>query len=112
MLEELPAEPEPVEQPAPTRDLAAELNALVGDPRPCLAAAADGPPGRVTITVTASVSSAGVIIRATATGGLPREALACVEERVKRGRMRGPVPDAPRTVSTTVALDRVARPAP
>jgi hypothetical protein len=97
---------------AAERDLARELAILIGQPISCvdLAAVVAGG-GRVDIAVSAQVVPSGRITRAEATAkGQPDRALRCVEQLATSRSLRGPVPDAPRRVSTTVSMQVVATP--
>ena len=91
---------------APERDLAAELRTLAGDPSSCLSAVADLPDA-VSITLEATVTTSGVVTRSYARGpGIPDDAIECVRRRLDGARMRAPIENAPRTVTTTLELRR------
>lgn len=102
----------PAADAAPERDLARELAILVGQPLSCmdLAAVVAGG-GRVDISVSAQVVPSGRITRAEASAkGQPERALRCVEQLATSRSLRGPVPGAPRQVTTTVSMQVVATP--
>lgn len=88
------------------RDLSAELRERLGDPSACLDGI-DGVPDEVRIDVEATVTGTGVVTRSYVRGGgLPEQALECVRGRLTHARLGGPIPDAPRTVRTTLTLRR------
>ncbi len=95
------------------RDLAGELRALLEPVPSCLdAAAVAAAGGRVTVTVVVHLVSSGRVSRATATApGQPSSALHCLEQRVARSALRGPIPEAPREVSVTIPIEGVTQPA-
>jgi hypothetical protein len=87
---------------APERDYAAELRRIAGDPSSCGElgpATAD-----ITIRLSATVTSQGVVTRGSASGPVPAEVSACLKRRIERGRFRAPVEDAPRHVSASLEL--------
>jgi len=100
------------EPEATKRNLAVELAQLVGQPLSCVdfaAIVAGG--GKVNITVGAQVVPSGRITRAEATApGQPEKALRCIEQLVTAGSLQGPVPGAPRKVTTSVVLQVVENP--
>lgn len=89
----------------PERDLPDELRALIGNPTSCLTGhVADGTPS-LQLSITAYVTSSGIITRAEAAAApLDADGRRCVEEQIEGRRMRGPIPDAPRAIRTSVAL--------
>jgi hypothetical protein len=96
----------------PTRDLPMELRELAGDPTRCLPEDRASLPASLTISITATATATGVVTRAEVTAqGLAEAGIACVRRAVEGGRFRAPVPDAPRTVQTTLVLNRAAPPA-
>lgn len=101
-----------VEDAGPQRDLAQELATLIGQPLSCInfpAAVTGG--GKLVIAVDAQVVPSGRITRASVSApGQPPEALQCIERIVTLAGLRGPVPGAPRRVSTSVTLQVVANP--
>jgi len=107
-----PATPEaPEATPEPARDLEAELRGLAGDASGCFEGGLGELPEVVRIDLTASVSTHGVVTRASASGsGVPAAARACLGQRIEGGRFRAPVPDAPRTIRAQVVLQRQPRP--
>jgi hypothetical protein len=88
----------------PERDLGAELRGSIGDVRGCLQGFDPGTATTLRIGVRAGVSAQGIVTRAYASGSVPREALACVEARAASVRIPAPVPDGPRSVSTTIEV--------
>jgi hypothetical protein len=101
------AEPAP-QQASTQRDLSAELHAALGDPSRCITQdMADTLPSPIGIRVEAHVSLTGVLTRTRVRApGLPDDALGCVESMARSARLRSPIPDAPRTVTTTLTLTR------
>jgi len=89
------------------RDLGAELKSALGSPVGCLTPRpADQAPDRITIAISAQLVGSGRITRATASASqLEASELDCVRRRVEAIRLRGPVDDAPRGVSTSVELE-------
>lgn len=88
---------------APERDYAAELRTLAGNPSSC---GELGPAtSDITIRLTATVTSQGVVTRGSASGPVPAEVQECLQRRIERGRFRAPVEDAPRHVSATLELE-------
>ena len=100
----------PAAAPARERDLGAELAAAIGSPATCLdLATARALHGRVTIQVSATVTPAGSVTRATASGGgLPAVAIECVRGRALGAHLAPPIEGAPRTVSTALAFEVTA----
>lgn len=94
------------------RDLSGELAMLIGQPLQCVdvkAIAAGG--GKLTISVRAQVVPSGRITRAEATApGQTDEAVRCIERLVSSSSLKGPVPGAPRSVSSAVTMQVVATP--
>lgn len=86
----------------PPRDYESELRALVGDPITCMPQGAR--PARVSIQVSVVATESGVISRSNVTSQEIQEAARCVAGRLNSARFRGPVEDAPRTVTTTFDL--------
>lgn len=99
------AQPGDGEATAPGPDLSAELRRRVGDPSSCLRGL-DDLPDEVTLRVSATVSTSGVITRSTVSGPVPSEARDCVTGRLSSARLTGPVEGAPRTVTTSVTVRR------
>lgn len=95
----------PGEQP---RNLGAELHDAVGNPAACLAGeASEQLPDQISLAVTAHVSATGIVTRADVSApGLPDEAVRCVESRVEATQLRGPIANAPATVTTTLTFKR------
>lgn len=94
------------------RNLPAELAQLVGQPLSCVdfAAIVEGG-GKLDIAVNAQVVPSGRITRAEVSApGQPPKALRCIEQLVTAGSLQAPVPEAPRTVRTTVTMQVVANP--
>jgi hypothetical protein len=90
----------------PERDLAAELRERVGDPSACLNALVDLP-AEVSISIEATVTTTGIVTRSYARGaGVPDDALECVRRRLDTARLRAPIPNAPRNITTTLTLRR------
>jgi hypothetical protein len=92
----------PVDPNAPQRDLSAELQAMMGQPLTCLAGAAPAP--TVTVSVSTIVDAGGNVLRATASGPLTEEGLACMQARAAGVRFRAPVPRAPINVTARIAF--------
>lgn len=92
------------------RDLGVELAQLVGQPLSCVdfaAIVAGG--GKLAITVHAQVVPSGRITRADVSApGQSETALRCIEKLVTAASLQGPVPGAPRKVTTTVTMQVVA----
>lgn len=86
----------------PPRDLSAELNAALGQPTICTTGAPSAP--TITVTVSTVVNEAGLVLRATASGGLTPEGLECMQARARAVRFRSPVPRAPINVVTHVVF--------
>lgn len=94
----------PEAQPArpPRRDYEEELRTLAGDPVTCLTAGLEN--DRVTIALSAIVTESGVISRVSATSSDDASAATCIARRLERARFTAPIPDAPRTVTTSLEL--------
>lgn len=100
----------PAEPPRP-RDLASELRERLGDPSACLRGVPDLP-DEVTVIVDATVTTTGIVTRSYArSSGLPDEAIECIRRRLDGARLRAPVENAPRTISTQLTLRRQPPPA-
>ena len=85
------------------RDLAAELRSIAGDPASC---GSLGPAtGPITIRLAATVTSQGVVTRASASGNVPAAIEGCLTRRIEHGRFRAPVEDAPRRVRAEIRLE-------
>lgn len=93
---------------AERRDLGAELHAAVGNPAGCLASSSpEQLPDRISMNVTAEVSSTGIVTRADVSGSsLPREVVRCVQSRVEAAQLQGPIANAPVAVHTTLTFER------
>lgn len=88
---------------APERDYAAELRRIAGDPQSC---GELGPAtSDITIRLSATVTSQGVVTRGSASGPVPAAVQTCLKQRIERGRFRAPVEDAPRRVSAQIELE-------
>lgn len=85
---------------APPRELSRELQAMMGQPLACLAGAAPAP--TITVTVTTIVDAHGNVLRATASGPLTPEGIACMQARAQALRFRAPVPRAPVHVTARI----------
>lgn len=85
------------------QDFAPQLRALAGDPMSC--GGVGDAPGDVIIALSASVSVTGVVIRASASGPIPAETRACLEGRMRSGRLSGPF-DGPQTIRARLELAR------
>ena len=98
--------------PRALRDLSAELRSSLGDPSGCLVETAGTEVrSQIDLVVTVQVVESGRVTRAEVTGNtLSREELRCVRERAEQVSFRGPVPEAPRTVSTPIELRWQAAP--
>lgn len=97
------AEREPVDAGRP-RDLGAELAQAVGSVDGCLDAdTARSLHGELSIGLSASVTPVGRVTRGSVSApSLPPAAVACLERRLLDAHLAGPIPDAPRSVSTTL----------
>jgi len=94
------------------RDLSAELRAAMGDPSGCIPAGASGLPSAGVVNVDVHVSVTGIVTRARASAsGFPAEMATCLTTRAQHLHLRGPIPGAPRQVSTRIEI-RAAAPAP
>ena len=103
-----PSAPTLAEAPAPQeRSLPAELATAIGSPASCLdLATARALHGRLTVQVSATVTPAGNVTRARASGGgLPPAALACIQARALGAHLSPPIEGAPRSISTTLAFE-------
>ncbi len=103
----------PIPAPVP-RDLAGELKAIAGDVLGCVPAAERAAlPERVTLDLEAVVTNSGVVSRADVrSGDVSASAAVCLRTRIGAARFGAPVPDAPRSVTAHVVLDRRQAPAP
>lgn len=90
----------PEDPNAPPRELSTELRAMMGQPLACLAGAAPAP--TITVVVGTVVDAHGNVLRATATGPLTPEGLACMQARAQALRFRAPVPRAPIHVTARI----------
>ncbi|HEX5656621.1 MAG TPA: hypothetical protein VFX59_05470 [Polyangiales bacterium] len=94
------------------RDLSAELLERLGSPTSCLdlqQAVASG--GRLNIVVVAEVMPSGRITRVQASApGQPASALRCLENRASSAGLKGPVPGAPVSVTTTLPIEVASQP--
>jgi hypothetical protein len=108
--------PQPVQAPEPQpdkpaeapekRDYSAELLSAVGSPVDCLKPrdSADAPP-EIRIDLEAHVLDTGSISRGYARSSqLERQELDCVRTRLEGAHLRGPIEEAPRTVSSTLSI--------
>ncbi len=100
--EEAPAEPE--------RDLSAELHRAMGDPSRCAPTGAELPASfAVNVNVYASVT--GAVTRAQVSGpGLPVAMITCLRGRAEHVRFASPVPEAPRSISARLEVERQGPP--
>lgn len=89
------------------RNLGDELRAAIGSPESCIdLATARTLHGHLSISVSATVTPAGGVTRASASGGsLPESVLSCVQARALAARIAAPVEGAPRTISTSLSFD-------
>lgn len=90
----------PVDPSAPPRELSRELEAMMGQPLTCLAGAAPAP--TITVNVSTIVDAHGNVLRATASGPLTPEGIACMQARAQGLRFRAPVPRAPVHVTARI----------
>ena len=99
-------------QAGPPRDLPSELRALLGQPTGCLdLAAAEAGGGKITISAVAHVSPTGRVTRATVDApNQPASALRCFEQRLTSGTLKGPIPNAPVEITTTLAIEISVQP--
>lgn len=91
------------EAEVPERDFAAELRGIAGDPASCGSLGPATAP--ITLRLSATVTSQGVVTRGSATGNVPSEVEACLTRRIEHGRFRAPVEDAPRRVNAQIRLE-------
>ena len=101
-------EEEETEAEKEERDYSAELLAAVGTPVHCLKQRVKSPdvPSEIRIDINATVVEVGLVTRAyVRSSHLDDEELKCVEEHVSRLRMRGPIEEAPRSISTTFVVE-------
>lgn len=101
-------EENPSAEPPAQRDLGAEVQGLLGDPASCInRAGSEGLPAEVRIRIEAHVTETGIVTRAQVSGPpVPQAALECLQARLGFARLRAPIPDAPRTVTTQLTLRR------
>ena len=99
---------------APKRDYGGELKALVGSPSACLKPRPSArAPREINVTIEAVVMEGGMISRSYArSADLDEEELSCVRARLQTARMQPGIEQAPRTVSSTIALVLQPGPAP
>ncbi len=97
------AEAPAAREEAPQRDFEAELRAIAGAPASCGSLGPATAP--ITIRLSATVTSQGVVTRGSASGNVPAEVEACLTRRIEHGRFRAPVEDAPRRVSAELRLE-------
>ena len=106
--EQAPAAPPPT---GDERDLPAELRSALGDLSQCLTSGvAEHAPVQLTLQIEAWISATGIVTRSVASGPIESDALRCIERRATASHLRGPIPDAPRVVRTSITYDR--RPVP
>jgi hypothetical protein len=96
------------------RDLSAELLERLGSPTSCLdLAQAVAAGGRLNIVLVAEVMPSGRITRAQATApNQPASALRCLENKATSAGLKGPVPGAPISVTTTLPIEVASQPTP
>jgi hypothetical protein len=106
-----PAQAQPVDAGKP-RDLSAELSERLGSPSSCLdlqQVVTAG--GRLNIVIVAEVMPSGRITRAQATApNQPASALRCLENKATSAGLKGPVPGAPISVTTTLPIEVASQP--
>lgn len=107
--EEGPNEEEPGHAPtAAPRDLAAELEAAVGNLNDCIVDVERAGPTQIQVTIGALVRPSGVIIQPTASGtGLSQNARQCIVRRVDAVTLRALDSDVSQRVSTVIAVEYV-----
>lgn len=109
-----PAAPEAPAEAAPReRDLSAELTAAFGSPTDCFDFARVSTLGdTLAVNVSITVMPSGRVNRASvsASGLLPAE-IDCLEQRAMTVALRGPIEDAPRTISSRIEYAIETRPA-
>lgn len=93
------------EEAAPERDFGPELQAAAGSPMAC--GSLGGLTGEIQIPLSATVSTQGVVTRASVGGPIPAETRRCMQEKIERHRF-GPIPDGPKSISATLVV--VGRP--
>src|SRR5690606_12762959 len=105
----LPSEaPTPAPERERERDLNAELTLALSGMSACLAGVTDAP-ARTRLDVRARVMPNGAVGQVTVSApGWPAEALRCFESVASNARLGAPVPDAPRTVSASIVVERIA----
>jgi hypothetical protein len=98
----------PLERETP-RDLEQELSLALSGMSACLAGAAADAPPRTRIRVQARVMPDGAVGQVSVNApGLPGEVSRCLERIASGARFEAPVPGAPRTVATSVVVERIA----
>ncbi len=100
----------PIEAEAPEIDLELRVRNAYGYPADCLGPRAV-PEGvtQFVIRLSVSLTPTGTVTRATATApAVSATAQSCLQARADRMRVAGPIPDAPRTVTTQLEMRAVA----
>lgn len=105
-IRELEGEPEP----EPELDLGLRVKNAYGYPAECLGPEAI-PEGvtQFSIRLSVTLTSTGTVTRASVSAPVSADARTCLQRRADRLRVAGPIPDAPRTVSTSIDVQAVAR---
>jgi hypothetical protein len=98
---------EPSAEPSSAPELPAALARAFGTPTICISPATRARlEGRLTVHVQVNVTPSGIVTRANVTSSqLAREDLECMRVHAERLRLPGPIPNAPRSVSTAVEYD-------
>ena len=94
-------------EPAPTRDLGAELKAAIGIPTDCVQDVVATSPATIRIAIRATVRPTGRIILPSVEGsGLSDDARRCVERKVSRVVLKPLDDSVSQTISTVVEVER------
>jgi hypothetical protein len=89
------------------RDLAGELRQSLGNPAGCLQGQSGELPDELTLNVSAVFVSTGRVTRAEVSHpALSRQANRCLRKHVEAVQLAAPIEDAPRTVRTSLQLER------
>jgi len=94
----------------PELDLAIRVKNAYGYPAECLGPDAI-PEGisQFSIRLSVTMTGSGIVTRSSVSAPVTAEAQACLERRAAGLRVAGPIPDAPRTVSTSIDVQAVTR---
>ena len=96
-------------RPSVARNYPAELRSAIGDPSGCLPRTVGaGLPQQIVLRLQVHVTSSGRVTRAHASSSVPSETLRCIRRKLESVRFKAPVARAPRTITTTITLERSA----